>query len=79
MNSASDRATIEEVLTSLSPLIIGHGGNISFVKCEDDIVYVKLEGACASCPASIFTLKLGIEEAVKAKLPHVREVVAIED
>lgn len=72
-------AMIEEVLTSLSPLITGHGGNISLVKFENDTVYVKLAGACVGCPASIFTLELGIKEALKAKLPQLKEVVALEE
>lgn len=72
-------AIIEEVLASLSPLITGHGGSISLVKYENDTVYVQLAGNCVGCPASIFTLKLGVEEALKAKLPHLKEVIALEE
>ena len=54
------------------------GGDIELVKYEDNIVYVKLHGACVQCPISMFTLKLGVEEALKAELPELKEVVSIE-
>lgn len=70
---------IEEVLSSYQPYIQGHGGSISLVKYEQGIVYVRLEGACAHCPASLFTLKLGIEEGLKKEIPSIQEVIALED
>jgi Fe-S cluster biogenesis protein NfuA len=42
---------------------------------ENDIVYVSLHGACIGCPAAIYTLKLGIEQAIKEKLPFIKEVI----
>ena len=69
---------IESVLKKLRPTIQGDGGDIQFVKYEDKIVYVKLLGACVHCPISMFTLKLGVEEALKAELPELKEVIAVE-
>ena len=69
---------IESVLNQLRPTIQGDGGDIVLVKYEDNVVYVKLQGACVHCPVSMFTLKLGVEEALKAELPEVKEVIAIE-
>jgi Fe-S cluster biogenesis protein NfuA len=40
-------------------------------------VYVKLHGACVHCPISLYTLKLGVEERLKAQLPDLKEVVAV--
>lgn len=71
-------AIIESVLNQLRPAIHGDGGDITLVKYEDNIVYVKLQGACVHCPVSMFTLKFGIEEALKAELPELKEVVSIE-
>lgn len=42
---------IEEVLDGLRPMIRRDGGNIEFVKVEDNIVYIKMLGACVGCPA----------------------------
>lgn len=78
--SISDAVSlIQEKLTALEPMISGHGGAIEFIKYEDHIVYVKLHGACEHCPVSMFTLKLGIEEALKEALPDLKEVVAVEE
>jgi Fe-S cluster biogenesis protein NfuA len=70
---------IEEVLEQIRPNIQMDGGDIEFVRYEDGVVYVKLLGACVGCPASLYTLKLGVEEALKERLADVREVVAVED
>lgn len=71
-------ATINAVLDQLRPMILGDGGDIEFIKYEDNIVYVKLHGACVGCPVSGYTLKLGVEEALRAELPELKEVVAID-
>lgn len=68
---------IENVLSSLRPAIKADGGDIEFVKYENKIVYVKLHGACVHCPISLYTLKLGVEESLKAQLPELKEVVAV--
>lgn len=68
---------IEEVLDELRPMIQRDGGNIEFVKIEDNIVFIKMLGACVGCPASFFTLKFGIEESLKSKLPEIKEVIAL--
>lgn len=68
---------VESVLNELRPMIQRDGGNIELVNIENNIVYVKLLGACVSCPASLFTLKFGIEESIKAKLPEIQEVVPL--
>jgi Fe-S cluster biogenesis protein NfuA len=41
------------------------------------VVKVRLMGACGSCPMSQLTLKRGVEARLKAKVPGVKEVVAV--
>lgn len=53
------------------------GGNIEFVKYENNIVYIKLTGACAHCQMMDLTLKEGIEASIKEEVPEVLEVVNI--
>lgn len=71
------RIQIEQTLDELRPYIQGHGGNVSFVKYEQNIVYISLTGACQTCPFSLITLKLGIEERMKEKLPSIESVELI--
>lgn len=69
---------IKVVLQDLRPIIARDGGDIEFVDCKDGIVYVRLAGACVGCPSSYFTLKMGVEEALKAQIPEIKEVQAVE-
>ena len=66
---------IIEIINKLRPYLIGDGGDIEFVKYEDNIVYIKMLGACAGCALIDYTLKDGIEMAIKEEVPEVKEVV----
>ena len=72
-------STIHRVFDQLRPMVQRDGGNIEFVKFEQGVVYVKMHGACVSCPMSMFTLKMGFEESLKAQVPGVTEVVALDE
>ncbi|RTL05975.1 NifU family protein [Candidatus Dependentiae bacterium] len=67
---------IEAALEQVRPFVLQHGGNITFVKYENSTVYVQLHGACVGCPISSYTLKMGVEKAIKEAVP---EVVAVEE
>lgn len=68
---------IIEIIDSLRPFIINDGGNIEFVKLEDDIVYIQMMGACANCEMLDLTLKEGIEAAIQEEVPEIKEVINI--
>jgi Fe-S cluster biogenesis protein NfuA len=60
------------------PAVEQDGGAIDFKAFHEGTVYVQLKGSCSGCPSSMMTLKGGIEQLLKAKLPEVKEVVAEE-
>ncbi|MDD4733959.1 MAG: NifU family protein [Bacilli bacterium] len=68
---------IIEIINKLRPFLMNDGGNIEYVKYEGNIVYIRLMGACASCHMLDYTLKQGIEEAIKEEVPEVEEVINI--
>ena len=71
---------IKLALESIRPYLQTDGGDITFIELTDDnVVKVKLLGACNSCPMSIQTLKLGVEKAVQNVVPEVKEVIAVND
>lgn len=72
MNNEEDK--IKEVINYLRPYLINDGGNIEFVKYENNIVYIKMQGACANCQMLDLTLKEGIEAAIKEEVNTVKEV-----
>lgn len=66
---------IRELLdTRVRPAVARDGGDIDFVKFEDGIVWLRMKGACAGCPSSTATLKLGIENMLKHYVPEIRAV-----
>ena len=69
---------IKDILEQMRPAIQSDGGDIKFVKFEDGVVYVKLLVACVGCPVAVYTLKLGVEQGLREKIPAVREVVEID-
>lgn len=74
MNKNSEEKIIE-IIEHLRPFLINDGGNIEYVKYENNIVYIKMMGACANCIMIDATLKEGIEAAIKSEVPEVLEVV----
>ena len=71
------REKVEEVLEKIRPSLIRDGGNVELVDVEDGTVKVKLVGACAGCPMSTMTLKIGIERILKEEIPEVKAVEAV--
>ena len=65
---------ILNVIEKVRPYLNMDGGDIEFVKYEDNIVYVRLVGACQDCPMMDVTLKDGIEELIVNEIPEVKEV-----
>lgn len=68
---------ILEIIDKLRPFLINDGGNIEFIKYENNIVYIKMMGACANCLMMDITLKEGIEAAIMSEVPEVIEVVNV--
>ena len=70
---------IISLIDKMRPYLISDGGNIEFVKYEDNIVYIKLLGACENCSMIDITLKEGIEEMIITEIPEVKEVKLFQD
>ena len=66
---------IKELLdTRVRPAVAQDGGDITFHGFDSGIVYLHMTGACAGCPSSTMTLKMGIENLLKHYIPEVTEV-----
>jgi Fe-S cluster biogenesis protein NfuA len=69
---------VEKVLEEIRPMLQMEGGDVELINVTDDgVVKVKLKGACGSCPMSTYTLKLGIEQRLKERIPEIKEVEAV--
>jgi Fe-S cluster biogenesis protein NfuA len=66
---------IKELLdTRVRPAVAQDGGDITFHGFERGVVYLHMQGACAGCPSSTMTLKMGIENLLRHYIPEVTEV-----
>lgn len=71
-------ATIKDLIeTRVRPAVAGDGGDITFRGYRDGVVYLVMKGACAGCPSSTATLKMGIENMLRHYVPEVEEVRAV--
>ncbi|MBI4224929.1 MAG: NifU family protein [Candidatus Sungbacteria bacterium] len=68
---------VKEALEEIRPMLAQHLGDIEFVRLENGIVYVKMLGMCDGCPLSVLTLKGGVEELLKMRVPGIIGVEAI--
>lgn len=60
--------------TRVRPAVAQDGGDIVFHGYDQGIVYLSMRGACAGCPSSTATLKMGIENLLRHYVPEVTEV-----
>lgn len=69
---------IDTALDSIRPHLAADGGNIEVVDLtEEMIVQIKWMGNCEGCSMSAMTMRAGIEETLKAKIPQVMGVKAL--
>jgi Fe-S cluster biogenesis protein NfuA len=76
-NDTTER--IKEILNTLRPYLNMDGGDVEFIKYEENIVYVKLTGACAACMFSDETIKNGLFETLRADIPEIKDVINVVD
>ena len=75
MNNKEIETKIIEVLDKIRPYLQNDGGDITFKRFENGIVYVSLVGACSNCPMATMTLEDGVESALISKITEVIKVV----
>ncbi len=69
---------VQKVIEEIRPMLQMEGGDVELIDVtEDGLVKVRLKGACGTCPMSTYTLKLGIEQRLKEKIPEIKEVKAV--
>jgi Fe-S cluster biogenesis protein NfuA len=71
------REKIEKALQEIRPALQADGGDVELVDVENEIVKVRLTGACGGCPMSQMTLKQGIERHIKKTVPEIKSVEAV--
>ncbi len=71
-------ARIDLALNDVRPHLAVDGGNVEVVDVTDDkVVKIKWLGTCKDCSMSAMTLKAGVEQAIKGKIPEVDHIEAV--
>lgn len=78
MAESSVLTRIEEVLEEIRPALYSDGGDIELIDFDEEgFVHVNMLGACGGCPMSTATLVLGVEAALRERVPEVEGVITV--
>ena len=70
---------VKSIIEQLRPYLQQDGGDIEFVELTpENIVHVRLQGACGTCPHAKLTLKSGVEALLVEKLPEIKGVYDVD-
>jgi Fe-S cluster biogenesis protein NfuA len=65
---------VERALDHVRPYLESHGGNVKLLGIDGDVVRLRLEGSCKSCPSSTITMKLAVEKAIEEAAPEIAHI-----
>jgi len=69
---------VDNALNDVRPHLAVDGGNVEVVDVTPDfLVLIKWMGNCESCSMSAMTMRAGIEQAIKSKVPNITGVTAV--
>ena len=69
---------IETVLAEdVRPMLAADGGDVEIVDIKENLVYVELTGACASCPGASGTIQHVVEKTLRNKVDDALRVIQI--
>ena len=68
---------VEAVLEKVRVALKSEGGDIELVDVRDNVVYVKLKGACSTCQMSSLTMKNWVESSIRKEVPEIKSVQAV--
>ena len=71
---------VRQVLEArVNPAVASHGGEITLVDVDGDVVYLELGGGCQGCGMARVTLKQGVEKMLKEAIPEIGGIVDVTD
>jgi Fe-S cluster biogenesis protein NfuA/nitrite reductase/ring-hydroxylating ferredoxin subunit len=68
---------IADALETVRPYLGSHGGDVSLLEVDGDVVRLQFAGSCKSCPSSAVTLELAVEDAVRAAAPEISSIEVV--
>ena len=74
MDIKEKEEAVKACIEKIRPYLQHDGGDVEFVSVENDIVYVRVHGACVGCMSLEITLKDGVEKLILDEVPEIKEV-----
>lgn len=75
INNKEDKIKlVKQTIEKIRPYLQRDGGDVEFVSLEDDVVYVKVFGACVGCLSLNETLKDGVMALILDEVPGIKDV-----
>jgi Fe-S cluster biogenesis protein NfuA len=65
---------VQKIIEKIRPMLNADGGDIELIDVVDNVVKVKLKGACHGCPCAAMTLQNGVEKTIKKEIPEIIRV-----
>jgi Fe-S cluster biogenesis protein NfuA len=79
-SSEEIRDRVQQVLdTEINPSVAEHGGVVRLINVQDNLVFIQMGGGCQGCGQADVTLKFGIENAIRAAVPSVGDILDVTD
>ncbi|AFL97940.1 NifU family protein [Ornithobacterium rhinotracheale] len=72
------RIKVQKALDEIRPFLKSDGGDIELIDIADNIVTVRLLGACMGCSVNQMTLKSGVEMTIKKHAPEIKEIINLQ-
>ncbi len=70
---------VQQALEQVRPVVQSHGGDVELVRVEAGTAFLRLHGSCNGCSMSAATLREGIEEAIRDRVPEITTVEEVKD
>lgn len=66
-----------EIIEQIRPYLNMDGGDIEFIKYEENYVYIKLVGACSDCLFQDNTINEGLLQMFKSEIPEIEGIIKV--
>ena len=74
----SDEDIIKNIIFQIRPYINSEGGDIEFIKLENDYVFVKIYGSCLNCMYKDYTIQDNLLATIQEKIPHIKDIIVVD-
>lgn len=68
---------IKEIIEQIRPYLNMDGGDIEYIKYEDNYVYIKLSGACTDCLMQDNTINDGLLSMFQDEIPEIKGIINV--